>query len=150
MITYQVESFAECIDEIKPLLRRHYREICSHPDILVFNPDYETYEQLGSIDMLRIMTVRDEGYLAGYFITMIMPHLHYSDTIYGLNDILYIDHDYRGSTVGYRLFVNAMNDLKDNCGVTVLCVHMKIKHQFRRLLEKLEFKQTEENWEVIL
>ena len=149
-ITYQVERFDDVVDDIKPLIKEHYLEICSHPDIYKLNPDWDTYRKLDELGMLRIFTARDGVDLAGYFLSFVQPHIHYSDTIYAVNDILYLAPEYRGSTVGYKLIKRAAEDLRDSCGVSVLVIHMKIKHPFRPLLEKLGFIQTEENWEIVL
>lgn len=150
MITYQIERAYDVIEEIQPLIAAHYEEICAHPEVLTLDPDYDKYVELCDKGFLRIMTVRDEGSLIGYLVCMITPHLHYIDTVFALVDLVYIDPAYRGGTVGYRLFKRAAEDLKTNCGVKIISVHMKIKHQFRRLLQKLGYVQTEENWEVIL
>lgn len=150
MIKYSIETVAQCIAEIKPLNYAHWAEIATHKDIKVLDPDYDRYYKLEELGMLRIYTVRDSGILIGYYISMIMPHMHYQTCITALNDILYVHPDYRGGTVAYRMFTGALKDLKDNTDTNVVIVHMKVKHPFKRLLTKLGFEQTEENWEVQL
>lgn len=150
MITYQIEKAYDIIEEIQPLIAAHYREICAHPDVLTLDPDYDKYVEMCDAGILRIMTVRDNDFLVGYAVCMITPHLHYIDTTFALVDLVYIDQSYRGGTVGYRLFKHMADDLKTDCGVKIISVHMKIKHQFRRLLQKLGYVQTEENWERVL
>ena len=148
MIHYQVETVAECIDEIKPLLEAHYREISNHDGPL--DPDYPRYLQMCDLGLIRVMTARDDMKLVGYFVSLLSPHLHYQQSVYALNDIVYIDPIYRGTTMGYRLFKLAIADLKDNCNVDVVVIHMKVKFEFRRLLIKLGFTLAEENWEMKL
>ena len=147
-LTYQVENVWQCIDEIKPLNYSHWEEIAAHQDSRPLDPDYDRYYQLELLKMLRIFTVRDDAVLVGYYISIIVPHMHYKTSITALNDILYVHPDYRGGTAGYRLFVGAIDDLKNNTDTDIVIIHMKITHPFRELLQKLGFNQTEENWEL--
>lgn len=149
MITYQVETFEQCIEDIKPLLKAHYREICSHPELLVLDPDYDRYRQIEDAGMLRIFTARMGAELIGYFISVVMPHIHYRQTVYAHNDILYLDPAHRGGRTGYKLFVEAIRDLKRG-GADVVVIHMKTAHPFRPLLSRLGFSLTEENWEKVV
>lgn len=150
MIKFQVERFRDVFTEAIPLLHAHYDEIATNKESKPLDPDLDRYHMLEDNGMLRIYTARDDGKLVGYFVSMVMPHLHYSSTIYAMNDILYVDPAYRGTTLAYRMFKGAIKDLKENSNTTVMMIHMKVKHQFRGLLTKLGFEQTEENWEVQL
>ena len=149
MITYQVETLDECLDDIQPLLEAHYQEICSHPDLLVLDPNYDKYRDLERLGVLRICTARHGDELIGYFISLITPHLHYQQTTYAFNDILYLDPAHRGGRTGYQLFEAAIRDLKGG-GVDVVVVHMKTAHPFRPLLARMGFQLTEENWEKVI
>lgn len=146
MITMGVERFKDCIDDIKPLLLKHWYEIANNQDTIPLDPDYDKYQWLDDQGMMRIYIARDAGELVGYFISFISPHIHYRSTVYAINDILYIDPAYRGGTQAYRMMKGAMKDLKDN-GVDRLIIHMKVNHEFRKLLSALDFNLTEENWE---
>ena len=147
---YQVERIKSCIYEISQPFLNHWAEIAGHQDTVPLDPDFARYQRLEDDGMLRIFTARNDSILIGYFITFISPHIHYKSTIYGINDILYVHPDHRGGTVGYRLMKGAMADLKTNCNVDILVIHMKIKHEFRKLLIALGFSLAEENWEAQL
>jgi GNAT superfamily N-acetyltransferase len=148
--TMQVESINSCIDEIKPLFYKHWREIAGNQDTIPLDPDFDRYYNLEDSGVLRIFTARSDGKLVGYFISFIMPHMHHKSTIYGLVDMLYVIPDYRGGTTAYRLIKLAMEDLKSQCKVDILIIHMKIKFEFRRLLTALGFYRAGESWEVLL
>jgi GNAT superfamily N-acetyltransferase len=163
MITYQVEKYADVIDEIWPLLEDHYQEIATDKHMKPFDPDLARYQSMEDQDMLRIFTARaaphptdNKDYfngkpvgLIGYFVTVILPGLHYQQTLMAINDIMYIMPEHRGGTVGYRLLKLATEDLK-NLGADILTIHMKTEYPFRSLLAKLGFHLTEENWEKVL
>lgn len=165
MITYQVEKFMDCYDESIPMLEAHYLEIATDKHIKPLDIDIDKYLAMEEAGMLRIFTVRDQvmtneqiriagpdhhpGVLIGYFVSFVMKHMHYSQTTIALNDIMYLDPDRRGGTVGYRMMKKATDDLK-NLGAEVLIIHMKVDYPFRSLLTKLGFHLTEENWEKVL
>jgi GNAT superfamily N-acetyltransferase len=141
-ITYQEELYDAVVDEIQPLIHAHWEEIASAKDKIKLNPDYSMYKSLNDARVLRIFTVRNEGKLIGYFIVICNPHMHYSDHVYAMNDIIYIDPEYRGSTIAFKLLRSVEKRLKQD-GVSVLMINMKVHAPFDRLLEKLEFKNTE-------
>jgi GNAT superfamily N-acetyltransferase len=161
--TYQVEKYADVIDEIWPMLEAHYLEIATDKGIKPFDPDLTRYQAMEDQACLRIFTARQDdgnpkgwvrgvvnpGRLIGYFVSFVLPGLHYQQTMMAINDIMYIMPEHRGGTVGYRLVKLATEDLK-NLGADVLIIHMKVDYPFRSLLTKLGFHLTEENWERVL
>jgi GNAT superfamily N-acetyltransferase len=161
MITYQVEKWDDCYEEAIPMLHAHYAEIATDKAIKPLDPDLDKYQELEKAGMLRIFTVRIEpdnlesdlprcdGRLIGYFVSIIAKGLHYQQTTLAINDIMYVDPAYRGTTVSYRMMKGAALDLK-NLGADILTIHMKTDYPFRSLLEKLDFHLTEENWERVL
>lgn len=161
MITFQTEKFDDCYEESIPMLEAHYLEIATDKSVKPLVPDLDQYHKLEEAGCLHIVTARhvmeddygviegDRGRLIGYFVTFVHHHLHYSQTKIALNDIMYIDPEYRGGTAGYRLIKYAIHELK-NLGADILIIHMKVQYPFRNLLEKLGFHLTEENWERVL
>lgn len=142
MITYQEEPLKDCLEEMKPLLEQHWKEIALHQDKIKLNPDYEQYLRLDCIGMLSTVTARDDGKLIGYFVTFIPPNLHYKDNVIALNDILFLNKDYRGGTVAYKMFKFAINVLVE-LGVDVIQVHEKKEHSFKPLMDRLGFEHIE-------
>lgn len=142
MITLQVEKLESCLEEMKPLLLEHYKEVHAFPDKIPFNPDYSKYEQLEQNDMLHIATVRDKGRLIGYCVSMLVTNLHYSDHVYAINDVVYLDKDYRGSNVAYDMIKFAESCYKA-LGVSVMTIHMKTKLPFVRLCEAIGMERLE-------
>ena len=148
-MNYKVESFADVIDEIKPLLTAHWLEIARHKDVIALNPDYEKYRLLDEGGMLHVVTVRKEDKLVGYFVTFVAPHLHYKDHIMATNDILYVDPDYRGGTTAFKMFKYAEKTLKDR-GVEKIIINMKIAHEFGSLLDHMGYREIEKVYELML
>ena len=150
MITYQIESYADCIKELMPIIEDHYNEVTTHKDVKKLDLDHEKYSYLCHSKMLRIATVRDDDKLIGYCSWFIMGHMHYRTCMTAVSDALYIDPKYRGSTVAYRMFDFSLNDLRENMGVKIASFHMKVDFPFRTLLKRFGGVLTEENWEIKL
>jgi len=145
VITYQEESAKDCLEEIKPLIFTHWEEIALYKDKIDLNPDFDKYLLLDSLGMLHILTARDQGKLIGYFISFVQPNMHYKDSVFAINDILYIHPLYRKGSTGYKLFKKAEVSLKE-IGVDVIIIHAKVNNDFKPLMDKLEYERIEYNY----
>jgi len=144
-IIYAVETLDECLEEMKPILQLHYEEVAMYQDKVPLCPDYDRYYKLEELGMFHIVTVRDEGILVGYFLSMLSPNLHYSQTIYAVNDILYLHQDYRKSGVGQKMFSFAEERLKE-LGASVVAIHMKTALPFDSLCQGMGYDYAERNY----
>ena len=126
------EPLKDCIEEMKPLLAKHYEEVAFRKDKIAFNPDYDKYLSLDDLGLIHLVSVRKEGVLVGYYLSFLTFNPHYQDHLYAANDVLYVDEAHRGGTVAYRMFKYAEKSLKEY-GVSVMSVHMKLKVPFDRL-----------------
>ena len=148
-ITFQVERVTDVLDEIKPLLVEHWEEIALYKDQFPLNPDYEKYKVLDAAGVAHVVTARADGALIGYYISFIMPHLHYQDCIIAMNDILFIKKEYRHGRVGMKIISFAEQELIKR-GVHRMIIHVKTQHDFSPLLVHMGFNETERNWEKLL
>ena len=141
-ITYQVELLADCLDEMKPLLENHWEEIALNKDKIKLNPDYDKYLEIEKLGMVHVVTARDSLRMIGYFISIVSPHMHYSDHIYAVNDILFISPEYRRGEVAAGMFTFAEDALK-NEGVSVITFSMKTDYPFDELAVYLGYRKVE-------
>jgi len=149
MIKFQTERVTDVLDEIKPLLEAHWREIAPYQDQFPLRPDYEKYKMLDAAGMAHVVTARSDGELIGYSISFVMPHLHYQDCIIAMNDILFLKNEYRRGTTGKKLIAFAEQDLQKR-GVHRMIIHVKTQHDFSPLLVRMGFTETERNFEKLL
>ena len=148
-ITYQIEQFSRLIGELKPLLQSHYEEIARHRDKIALNPDYDKYRELDRMGYLHGVTARDEGKLVGYFLSFVVPHLHYKDHVMSTNDVVFVSKEYRKGTVGARLFKFGEETLREK-GVAKMHVNVKLANDFGSLLERLGYVAIERIYEKML
>lgn len=87
MLTAQVESFIEGLDELRPLLDIHYRKLALNQDEVSLNPQYEVYFDKEIKGELLYITLRTAGRLVGYWIAFIAPGLHYRTCLTAHMDI---------------------------------------------------------------
>lgn len=142
MLKIQEENLKDCIEEMKPLLAEHYKEVAVYQDKIEFNPDYERYLDMNVLGFVRVFTIRDEGKLVGYSLYLLNPNIHYKDHLYAVNDVIYVDPEYRGSTAAYRLMKLSEKTLKA-AGVSVMTIHMKTYLPFERLCQAFDMDKVE-------
>lgn len=142
MLTAQVESFIERLDELKPLLPGHWEELALNKDKVPLDPQYEVYFQREQRGELIFVTLRKDGALVGYFIAFIAPGLHYKTCLTCTMDIFYLHPDHRGGTAALRLFRFVMKELKRR-GVNRAFFGSKMHKDSGRLFEALGFQPVE-------
>lgn len=142
MITFELESFTECLPELKPILPLHYEELALDKDKVPLSPQYDYYMARESEGQLIFVTARQKGELIGYFIGFIAPGLHYSTCLTCIMDIFYIHPDHRGSNFGFDLFNFVEEKLKSR-GVDRWYVGSKCHLDASWLFERLGFDRVE-------
>jgi len=141
-IQFSEEKIKDTIEELKPLLEAHYKEVHLFPDKIPFNPDYDTYLAMEEAGVINLITVRDEGKLIGYTVAFLYPNLHYQDHVYAVNDIIYLDPLYRKEGHVDTLLRYAENVYK-RLGASVMTLHMKVGIPFKGACERngIELKE---------
>jgi GNAT superfamily N-acetyltransferase len=146
---YQIEKFSDMMNEGKPLFRKHWEEIARNKEIVPLDPDWEKYLRMEDAGFLHVATVRDGGKLIGYCIDIVSSHLHYRHDLFSINDVIYVEPDYRGKGVGVRLIKFSLAGLMQ-IGVSVAHMHMKLDHDFGALMERLGYHEIERIYEKVL
>lgn len=130
---------ANLFKEMMPLLTRHYNEIAHYQDIPL-RPNFARYMEIERVGVLRAFTARDEdNKLAGYAAFFVQPNLHYSTSIQAVQDVIYIERSARGAGFGKEFIEWCDAQLKAE-GCQVVYHHVKDKHNFGPMLEKIGYK----------
>lgn len=141
-ITIYTENLIDCLDEMVPLLREHYVEVHPYPDKIPFNPDYEKYKTLNDQGLIHFIAVRDCGVMIGYCLAFLLPNLHYSDHVYAINDVIYLDKAYRHSVISDHM-ISYAEDCYKNSGASVMTLHMKTSVPFDGLCRRHNLEHIE-------
>ena len=137
MITYQVEAYSDCIEEMKGHYDDHYAEL-SVTKTVPLEPDYESYFTLEKLNLSKVITCRKDNVLIGYIIFIITPHLHYKSCVTAVEDIYYVTKQERKGRVGIRLFQFAEQYLK-SIGVHRIMYSTKVHLDNSKLFEYLGY-----------
>lgn len=135
-MNFQEEKLKDIIEEIKPLLDKHWDEVALNKELRPLDIDYDTYFILNDVGLSRIFTARDEGKLVGYFWFVVAPNLHFKTWKVAQVDWYFVDPECRGTGLGSMLVTEAEKWLKTlgvNSVVTMDRVHRSHKNFFTRL-----------------
>lgn len=142
-LSTQVEPLSQVLEEIKPLLPRHWEELALNKDNVPLDPDWERYASIDALGQLSIVTVRVQGRLVGYCAMVIQVGLHYRTCLEARMDVFWIAPEYRGRMGGVRLFKAVEAELKRR-GVKRLYVGSKLHRDSSRLFQAMGYTPVEQ------
>lgn len=146
MITFAIEPFSAVIDELRPFLVAHYQELSEHRERgIPLSPQEHVYRQREAEGSLVMVIGRERGLIVCYFVTFVMPALHYSTCLTALPDIFYVLPQYRRDGTGSALFEFTEKELRRR-GVGPWIVGGKVAHPVQALFEIQRFKPFESLW----
>jgi len=149
MITYQVESWFDVVDEMKHLWPAHWAEVATDHNTILLAPDYGLYEYYQKSGALHVVTVRENGAVIGYHISIVRPHLHYVNDLHGFTDVYYISPPQRKGWVGVKMFRYAERTLKSR-GVKKIMTATKLHLDMGKIFERLGYRETERLYTKVL
>ena len=136
------EPLKHVLDELKPLIERHWREIAVHQDIPL-DPDWDRYFRMEAAGAFHFFAARVDGRLAGYAPFLVAPHLHYKKSKWAQNDIIWVAPEHRRSGLGHSLVAFALHYLKRQ-GVQVVSIDAKTAHPaLSAMLDGMNFSRVE-------
>jgi ribosomal protein S18 acetylase RimI-like enzyme len=129
------------LDKAKDILYRHWEELAVNKEKVLLSPDKKRYCELQNLGFIKNIVIYNENEeIIGYSILVIQPALHYSCDIFAYVDVIYIDKQYRASSLGARLLLVTENIAKEN-GASVILHHAKPNvPMIIKPLEKLNYK----------
>lgn len=104
-INFSVERGSSVCDEIKPLLAIHHAENGNFQEDVPLAPNWDAYKRLDDLDALEVLCVRNgDNKLVGYYVSNVLCHPHYQNTLYSFIDVYFLLPEYRNATNGIRMF----------------------------------------------
>ena len=145
MITIQTEKLKDILEELKPLLPIHWKEIALDPEEVPLDPDYDQYLFMEEKGMLHVCTAREDGGLIGYYLSFIVFHPHYKTTLHSKLDIYYVHPAHRKAGAGFKLFKHYEAEMK-RLGVKKIISGCKLHMDHGPLFEALGYKEIERTY----
>lgn len=145
MLTASPEAFPAFLEEVKPLLPEHYRELALDQDKVPLSPQYHVYLERDARGEVLTIAMRESGELVGYFIGFCLPGLHYSTCLTLHLDIFWLKPEHRGKNGGMILF-KAVEAEAMRRGVQRMFVGSKTHLDASYLFEKLGYTKVETHY----
>lgn len=142
MITAQVESWVPFLPELKPLLHGHWEELALNKDKVPLDPQWDLYLQADAAGQLVLVTLREDGKVAGYFIGFVRPGMHYKTCLTYSMDIFYVHPEHRGNNGG-QLMVDCLEKELKRRGVHRIFMGTKNHKPAGWMFEKLGYTEVE-------
>jgi GNAT superfamily N-acetyltransferase len=120
----------------------HYEEIAHNKDKIKLDPNWDNYYKLDDAGFLLCCGAYEGGELVGYYISFVMPNLHYSQDLFAVCDVVFILPEYRKGLAGAKLFKFHEERCKE-LGVSVMTMHVKTDNDFSSLMNRLSWKWAE-------
>lgn len=102
------------------LLTKHWEELALNKETIKLKTDKVKYKQLQDCGILKLIVVYKDEVIIGYSALLIQPHLHYCDSMFAYADVIYVDPDYRNSSVGAQLLIKTEKLAKANNADVIL------------------------------
>lgn len=104
MLTFQIESFEQCIPELLLIFPNHHQELGLFRNQMPLDPDFSEYIRLERSGNLFLTTGRRNGNIVAYYVAHVRPGLHYRSTLTGTMDIAYVVPEARDRGLSLPLF----------------------------------------------
>lgn len=148
-VTYQEEKLSDCLEEMKPMLLKHWEELANHRDTRPLDPDYQMYLAMNDMEIVRVFTVRSDSKLIGYSIWIVAKHLHYKTWLYAVSDIYWLNPEHRKTGVAFDFFFKIEDWLK-SLGVNSITVQDKLTHKHNSFFNRLGYTPIEQLYEKVI
>jgi GNAT superfamily N-acetyltransferase len=136
---FQVEDWPDVLSELRPLFSRLWDDVAIDKDRFVAECDEVKYGALYGAKILHLVTARDEGKLAGYFLVFITPNAHYKGAgECAFTDMYYLLPEYRKGNTGLQLFAFMEETLRAR-GVVKFYTSHKIHRDRSAMMKFLGF-----------
>lgn len=135
--------FPNLINEMLPLLERHWQEVALCDAFGPVDIAEDAYRRAEEGGMLRIYTARrDDNALVGYAAYFVLPNLHYRSKPVAESDVFFLVPEERQGLAGLRLLQFADKALTAE-NVAVIINRVKVSHDCGRLFERMGYKHHE-------
>ena len=139
-VQFAIEPFKKAYADAAPLMILHWNEIARNKGLMTLNPDVERYEAIEQ--KLLLITARSEGKLVGYFLWIMVNHMHYKHVSVAEEDLHFLLPEFRRGMTGYK-FVKAACAAAIDKGAQLLIMREKIGHEHPALMKRLGFNATD-------
>lgn len=144
-IRYAVEEWASVRPEMEALFPLHWKEIALDQEHIKLAVDYDRYDAIAKSGAGHIVTVRADGKLIGYHVSIVMPHPHYKNDLHAVCDLFFLLPEYRKGRIGIRMFQVVEETLRARGAVKMLA-SVKLHYDIGKVLGYLGWTEIERTY----
>jgi len=151
-VRFQQEPFARWYPEAAALWRAHWELVGRHRDRIPLDVDVERWVNLEKVGAVLCFTARTGERLNGYAAYLTTTGLNYKSTRSAYCHAIYIDpRELTGlKAVRFARFINFCDAELKKRGCVKTTMHMKLTHDFGRMVARLGYEEAERLWERLL
>lgn len=142
VITYTVEKWDDCHDELERLLPEHFAEVEQDRDHVPLCLDHGLYQMLADADRLHISVCRDDGDFVGYLAAIVGPNLHQASSPHAVVDAVYLKPEYRRGLTGVKLYQHFEQEMVRRAVKKMYAGH-KVTKDLSAIFKRLGYQKAE-------
>lgn len=142
---YAAEPFARWHVEAAPLFRAHWQMVGRDKDLVRLDMDLPRWVRLDGEGLVTSFTARIGEKLCGYAMYLTAPSLNYRGHVFAYCHAIYIDPPELEGFLALRFprFIEFCDARLKERGCTKAVMHMKLTHNFLRMLEPMGYEAAE-------
>lgn len=147
-LTYGIEDWDTYYRDAQLLWPGHYAELCQDKVRMPMGPAVDWYKSCDRAGILQIIAGRDaSGLLAGYQISVIRTHAHYSSVLCAFEDTFWLDPLYRKGLEGVRLIKESLRFMRERGVQRVFFMSIE-SYPTDRIFQYLGFTKTHTSYSL--
>jgi len=144
VISYQIEKYADILDEFKLIIPDFVKEVDTYPENPKLNVDHEQIIELDEMGLLQVVTARTDK-LVGIHVAMVKADVFYKHILTAFVLFYYLTPECRSGGKGLKMFEFADKSFKD-AGAERIFVSRKIYIPNEKMFNKLGYTHIEANY----
>lgn len=124
----------EKLEELWPLLEKHWDELTTVKDLMIPKPNMEQYKAHEAAGSLMVFFLMDGEKIVGYSVSFLYHPMHWADLLVCHNDLLFVDPEYRNTTWSARMIIKTEVEAKKR-GAPLMFWHGKPGTPFAKLMD---------------
>lgn len=135
-------SFIEKLPSLLEMFQEHWEEIAKNKKLMKLAPDIEKFKAIEQSGNLLSLFAMKNDKVIGYSVNIISQHLHYKELTTAYNDLLYLDRDYRKTSLGGELIAETERKCRER-GAKIMLFHAKENTSLCKILPNKSYNTHE-------
>lgn len=142
---FALEPFEKWHEEAAPLFRAHWDLVGRHKDLIRLDVDVERWLKLEREGLVVAFSARIGWKLEGYALYLTTPSLNYRGHVFAYCHAIYIEPRELGGfkALRFRRFISFCDAELRRRRCTKAIMHMKLDHNFLKMIEPLGYEWSE-------